>query len=554
MIELVKNKTYYENQYSSIGGSFNEALRRGCTNNSLSGLYEVVALATVLQCEVQSVYPYIDYQAGMKSMNAVYKPLGASNLKNGRIVIFWTNYEDQASIRERSGKNTVWSPNHFVPLIKTAQHDAIRVFKEISITPEVEYRLMQRDEISYINFSFHQTPRKTTVKNNQTSSIRSPEFSPPPNFRRQKTSVIEYPSSSRKSYLNSYNDDSAQRHIDKSIENELQSEITAYHPANEVETYEENEDDQERSLNRVKDQLTETLTSENGSEQQRNAQLEKDRQRKRISRQTESVNQRNASLAYQQKLSSTAKLNEDVDHREARLDSQRKRSASNRSSRSEQRQNVRLTNAGLHTDRTKSSEKQQNTTASVDMMDAQSQQQILERREQGVLDQYVWPAPISTQLKDRCLQDFCDHMSMSVLRQTTCIICNARASSSTMKECALQDIPNSERLCCHTDLINIIPGIRRVSEGVFDKYAIVINILSLRFLTDNLPNSSFFSLSNAVFYKKGYNATTKSGTVCQTCYNALVKDKIPAFSAANKVWIGDVPLVLQQLTIAEEKL
>jgi hypothetical protein len=26
------------------------------------------------------------------------------------------------------------------------------------------------------------------------------------------------------------------------------------------------------------------------------------------------------------------------------------------------------------------------------------------------------------------------------------------------------------------------------------------------------------------------------------------------FSAANKMWIGDVPLVLQQLTITEEKL
>jgi hypothetical protein len=34
----------------------------------------------------------------------------------------------------------------------------------------------------------------------------------------------------------------------------------------------------------------------------------------------------------------------------------------------------------------------------------------------------------------------------------------------------------------------------------------------------------------------------------------LVKDKIPMFSPANNMWMGDVPLELQQLTIAEEKL
>ncbi len=69
---------------------------------------------------------------------------------------------------------------------------------------------------------------------------------------------------------------------------------------------------------------------------------------------------------------------------------------------------------------------------------------------------------------------------------------------------------------------------------------------------DEHPN--VFSLSNVVFYKKGYNTTTKTGNICQECYSALAKDKIPMFSPANKMWIGNVPLELQQLTIAEEKL
>jgi hypothetical protein len=42
--------------------------------------------------------------------------------------------------------------------------------------------------------------------------------------------------------------------------------------------------------------------------------------------------------------------------------------------------------------------------------------------------------------------------------------------------------------------------------------------------------------------------------MCQQCHSALNKNKVPIFSGANKMWIGDVPPVLQQLTIAEEKL
>jgi len=42
--------------------------------------------------------------------------------------------------------------------------------------------------------------------------------------------------------------------------------------------------------------------------------------------------------------------------------------------------------------------------------------------------------------------------------------------------------------------------------------------------------------------------------VCQKCYDALSKEKIPKFSAANNMWLGDVPAELQGLTIPEQKL
>lgn len=71
---------------------------------------------------------------------------------------------------------------------------------------------------------------------------------------------------------------------------------------------------------------------------------------------------------------------------------------------------------------------------------------------------------------------------------------------------------------------------------------------------DEEESSIFYSSSNTVFYKKGYNTLTKTGNICQECHKALVKNRVPMFSVANKMWIGDVPPVLQQLTIAEEML
>jgi len=71
---------------------------------------------------------------------------------------------------------------------------------------------------------------------------------------------------------------------------------------------------------------------------------------------------------------------------------------------------------------------------------------------------------------------------------------------------------------------------------------------------DDNDSSSFFFLSDALFYKKGYNSERKTAYICDQCHSALIKNKVPPFSYANGMWIGDIPLVLQQLTIVEEKL
>ncbi|CAF3794588.1 unnamed protein product [Rotaria socialis] len=459
VIELVKNKIYYANQCSNHVGPFEEALRRTCNNNTFSELYEIVALANVLQCEVQSVYPYIDYRAEMKIMNQMYKSAETLVPNSRRVIIFWSSTEDEISTRTRPGNHGIWNPNHFVPLLEQYRSYRTEDNERVSTTPE--------------------SPRKATSKNSPASFIQSLEFSPPPNTTKHKDSAETY-----------------------------------------FETI-------------PVSQATSNRSSE--SEGQRNARLTEQRKRSALNRLSENEDQRNARLTEQRKRSASNRSSESEDQRNARLTEQRKRSISNRLSHSQQRKTARLTCRQQHLKEIESVGRKQLMMKQTQIMSIQGQRRVLERKKQALIDQYHWPAAIPMQLKECCLQDFSDHMSMSVLRQSICIICNIRASANTMKEYALQNIPHSVKLSCHADLIDIIPKSQQTAQN------------------EN-TSSIFFSLLNAVFYKKGYNTLAKTGNICQECNRALAKDQVPIFSAANKMWIGGMPLVLQQLTIAEEKL
>ena len=136
----MKNKIYYVNQCSNHVGLFNEALRRTCNKDSFAELYEIVALASVLQCEVQSVYPCIDYRAEMKIMNAVYKPVETLVPSNGRVIIFWSSTEDEVSTRAQPGNRGIWNPNHFVPLLQQHRRPRAANNERASMIPDVKYK------------------------------------------------------------------------------------------------------------------------------------------------------------------------------------------------------------------------------------------------------------------------------------------------------------------------------------------------------------------------------------------------------------------------------
>ncbi|CAF1321475.1 unnamed protein product, partial [Adineta steineri] len=386
ILELVKNKAHYITQFTNSIGSLDEALRKTCQNNSYCELYELAALANVLRCEIQSVYPYIDYRAEMKIMNTVYKPVDTYASNKGRLIIFWTSTEDELSTRNRLGSGGVWSPNHFVPLLK----------------PSERHRTASNERSRAIP----QTPEKQTVKNNQVSLIRSPEFSPPTNIRKQKTS---FPL------------------VEKSVSN--------------LKTYDAQRKRQERSAQ---------------SEQQRKQRLSADRLSKRTTRDNETEDQQQTRLSADRLSKRTARDNETEDQERIRLAGQQIRSAKSRLSRSKQKSRF-LTDKQPHLNAKRTMNQQQSRRNSTETVNMQREQQILEKEQQALLNQYIWPAAIPTQLKNHCLQDFSNCMSMSVLKQSTCIVCNIRAYANTMKEYALQDILSLDQLTAHIDLMNIIP-------------------------------------------------------------------------------------------------
>ena len=206
------------------------------------------------------------------------------------------------------------------------------------------------------------------MKNNQVSLIRSPEFSPPPNTRKNRTSSTEQILSNceSQSVLRSYDAERKRRERATESEQRHRERLSS------------------ERMKRRDERATET-------EQHRLKRRDSDRIYKQNMRKIEDRNQRKANLAKQQKQLEINRIHK-----------------------------------------------------------------AMKRKHQIMLNEYVWPAAIPKELKEYCLQDFCNQTSMSSLRRTTCISCNAREFVNTMKEYMLEDICKSNKLSCHTDISDIV--------------------------------------------------------------------------------------------------
>lgn len=202
----------------------------------------------------------------------------------------------------------------------------------------------------------------------------------------------------------------------------------------------------------------------NENEQQRNQRLARDRLQKETARSKESDQQRNEHLAQDRLQKEVAQAKENDEQRFERLDNQRNRSTVNRSNQNQLRRSFRLANAMQRSKTSRESETEEQKFSRVRSMSLRRRQKLTTKNQQTHSDRFQWPSAIPSQLKERCLQDFINKMSMTTLKQSTCNVCNARVFANSMTEHTLENIHNRMRLVYHSDLVDPINETQDVVE------------------------------------------------------------------------------------------
>ncbi|CAF3731674.1 unnamed protein product, partial [Rotaria sordida] len=429
IIELMTNEAYYDSMYSQFIGSVAFIIKAMCKNNTFSELYEISALCNVLKCNIRSIYPKIDFREDLAIMNNVFTP-APSVIANCNIAILWSHVRNETDAR--AANNGAWSPNHFVPLLSSAVH--------------------YTSEHGNKSPTFA-TPEKKTFKNNTPTRVRSPEFECSPSSRRRIDNIGVY-----STHL-----------ISSSVLQQSQS----------------------------------------GIEEQRQVRLDVLKERAQSRRMNETAEHRQIRLEKQQRRDQSHRSNETEEHRQLRLEKQKRRDQSNRSNETEQQRQIRLEKQRKRSEANRAKKKlEKHTFDNIDIHRQNTEMQFSGTEEEASCDNSstnenviqkkndsnysCWPEPIPRELKEARLQKFLQQMSMPVLAEATCAICNVRTPIQQSKKVPLSKIPNIQFLKVSDELKNLI--------------------------------------------------TNGSSSLSQH------------LDAANNMWLGDVPSELQGLTIPEEKL
>ncbi|CAF1039182.1 unnamed protein product [Adineta steineri] len=445
IIELTVNENYYQTMNAQHVGPIDIAIQSICKDHTFSELYEIAALCNVLQCNIRSVYPKIDFQHFMASWDSIFTPL-PSVIANYSIAVLWSHGLNENDVRAMS--NSTCSPNHFVPLLSPNN---------------------QNESDDYNNStSFNITPQKNTFKNSTAVQIRIPEFQSSPNRRLRTDDTIE--------------NGPTELIVSGSIQN-----------------------------------------GKNDKEKQRQIQLEKKRQDSRSRRMRETEQQTQDRLEKDRERHQLIRTNEPEEQHQTRLEQQRKLSKNNRLK--------------------KKIEKQLNENIDMDQNNIGTQFSINQS----------WPQPIARELKEACLQQFLEQMSMSVLAEVTCAVCNIRSPKKDSKTIPVRQIPNIHLLKVSDELKDFIKHLNKDTQISVD------NSTETTERTENpltFNSSSFYCENDVILYKSGLFQQNKVDMcrLCQKCHSALFKKSIPKFSTANNMWLGDIPIELQGLTIPEQKL
>ena len=137
-----------------------------------------------------------------------------------------------------------------------------------------------------------------------------------------------------------------------------------------------------------------------------------------------------------------------------RLAQQRERTRSNRTNETEKQQQIRLEQQKKRNKinrRKKKLEKQKHTNIDIEQDNTNIQLSI----------RPPWPEPVPRGLKETRLQAFLQQMSMSVLAEVTCAVCNTRVPAKDSKKIPFSKIPNIYLLKVHEELDHLFKSLNK---------------------------------------------------------------------------------------------
>ena len=131
--------------------------------------------------------------------------------------------------------------------------------------------------------------------------------------------------------------------------------------------------------------------------------------------------------------------------------------------------------------------------------------------------------PVSENRRRECLTKFRDATGREATLLSVCAVCAGRYYQSKMELMTLMELRGFGKLC-----------------PTSSHHA---HVLTNGMLLHRSPHSIYDSEKNG-----------PCAHVCGTCASALRREKIPTVALANGMWIGDIPLVLEVLTLPERIL
>nr|AEN94422.1 hypothetical protein [Adineta vaga] len=380
IIELIRNESFYSNMYAHLIGPFDMAIKGVCRNHTFSELYEICALSTVIKCNIRSVYPEIDFRREMAIMNDVFSPAPPVNA-NHEIKILWSNVWSEMNVR--SVNDNIWSPNHFVPLMLP------------SVQNESDFRIQ--------SILTTKTPEKKSVKNNVAAQIRMPEFESSPNRRLRSD---KHTTSNPMQLINFEVIEQC------SIENKEQHQMRLSILKERARSRRNSETDQQREdrLKKVRERAQSRRMNE--TENERNSRLEQNKQRIESIRISETENERENRLDQERERVQSQRMNETDEEHQLRINHQQIRSQANRIKKRFNKQesgnkNIQAHHIYLHSNKNRSYIHRVH-----DSMDDFVQNERMTRIQEKH-NSTVWPTPTPRPLKEGCLQQYLQRMSMS---------------------------------------------------------------------------------------------------------------------------------------------